>query len=701
MASLMPQGKQVYSDNAGAPLAGGLLYTYAAGTTTPLATYSDQAGAVPNANPVVLDARGEATVFWAPNAYKAELRSAADVAIWTQDDIYPAATLADIAGLAPLASPAFTGVPTGLGPATITSTGSTIARSLADRFANSHDEQDFSTLANAITAANSSGKDLVIRRSVTISTAAGTLTAPIRFEGGGKLVLNTGGSVTLSGPLSAPLSRIFDTSGGGTLTFSAKVPHVVPQWWGATGDGTTDDAAAVNNTVAALPSGGTIFFPSGTYCLTAPVNLRSNIRYTGGPEAVLKAIASNTNILGESIPPALGGGLYYSAQNVEVDHLEIDGNRAALAFPTDDQYGNAIRLNLVQKSRFHDLYVHDSIFNGISVYNESNENDFRDIRIVNAGKAGTPPGAWTMNGIFFEAGSSGNRVDSVTIDTTLQYGIWIGARDLSNNDNVISRTRVTLTTADGIRIGDDVDGVLAGPVVSRVTLDNVTVLACGDFGIRAFHGGTGWVDGLRILGGVVQNCASGGVLFDTRTRDCVLIGTSIKGNGTYGLTAAGQDLWMSPGRLSGHTIDWRDLGTRIHALSDINPADGQQGSFTPTVLTGGAAVGRTYASQQGSYRVNGNRVEFELAIVLSAKGSSTGNLTIGGLPFTSLVAGAFGAISVHVANVTFGAIPWGLVLNSATAITLFTMASGSSSTPMNDTQLADTSEFYITGSYGI
>ena len=64
MASLMPRGKQAYFDNAGDPLAGGRLYTYAAGTSTPLATYSDQAGAVPNTNPVVLDARGEATVFW-------------------------------------------------------------------------------------------------------------------------------------------------------------------------------------------------------------------------------------------------------------------------------------------------------------------------------------------------------------------------------------------------------------------------------------------------------------------------------------------------------------------------------------------------------------------------------------------------------------------------------------------------------------
>jgi hypothetical protein len=39
-------------DPNGLPLAGGKVYTYAAGTSTPLATYTDQAGSTTNANPV-------------------------------------------------------------------------------------------------------------------------------------------------------------------------------------------------------------------------------------------------------------------------------------------------------------------------------------------------------------------------------------------------------------------------------------------------------------------------------------------------------------------------------------------------------------------------------------------------------------------------------------------------------------------------
>jgi len=90
MASLMPPGKQQYFAASGAPLAGGKLYTYAAGTSSPLSTYSDKAGVTPNTNPVILDARGEASVFWGPAGYKAVLKDANDVLIWTQDNLYAA-----------------------------------------------------------------------------------------------------------------------------------------------------------------------------------------------------------------------------------------------------------------------------------------------------------------------------------------------------------------------------------------------------------------------------------------------------------------------------------------------------------------------------------------------------------------------------------------------------------------------------------
>src|SRR3974390_359560 len=44
--------------NPGIVNSGGKLYTYTAGTTTPVATYNSSTGSVPNANPIILDSTG-------------------------------------------------------------------------------------------------------------------------------------------------------------------------------------------------------------------------------------------------------------------------------------------------------------------------------------------------------------------------------------------------------------------------------------------------------------------------------------------------------------------------------------------------------------------------------------------------------------------------------------------------------------------
>ena len=75
-------------DANGNPLAGGLVYTYLAGTTTPAATYTDSTGLTPNTNPVVLNARGEAAI-WIPanTGYKFVVTDSAGNPIRTVDQV--------------------------------------------------------------------------------------------------------------------------------------------------------------------------------------------------------------------------------------------------------------------------------------------------------------------------------------------------------------------------------------------------------------------------------------------------------------------------------------------------------------------------------------------------------------------------------------------------------------------------------------
>jgi len=79
-----------FFDNSGAVLNGGLLYVYAAGTTTPVTTYQESSGTTPNANPVVLDAAGRIpTQVWLTTgaAYKLVLKTSAAVTLWTMDNL--------------------------------------------------------------------------------------------------------------------------------------------------------------------------------------------------------------------------------------------------------------------------------------------------------------------------------------------------------------------------------------------------------------------------------------------------------------------------------------------------------------------------------------------------------------------------------------------------------------------------------------
>jgi hypothetical protein len=88
MASLTPTPKQQFFDANGKPLVAGKVYTYAGGTTTPIATFTNQAGSSTNTNPIILDARGMANIWLQPTvAYKFLITDANDVTQYTTDNI--------------------------------------------------------------------------------------------------------------------------------------------------------------------------------------------------------------------------------------------------------------------------------------------------------------------------------------------------------------------------------------------------------------------------------------------------------------------------------------------------------------------------------------------------------------------------------------------------------------------------------------
>lgn len=198
---LMPSPRQRYFNNNGTVASGCLLYTYAAGTSTPQTTWSDLDGTVPNSNPIILDSNGEAVIYWS-GAYKVDLKTAVGVQITG----YPVDNyVTDGLDAKPMANytalRAYTGTATGI----------------------------------HITKPGLAG---VFERSLTDTTSA---------DNGGTIIVDAS---------YRRWKRVYD------FVLNLK-------WFGATGDGVTDDTASIQSCINALGLyGGMIFAQKGKYLLT-------------------------------------------------------------------------------------------------------------------------------------------------------------------------------------------------------------------------------------------------------------------------------------------------------------------------------------------------------------------------------------------------------------------------------------------------
>ena len=263
-ASLMAEGRQSYTDDNGVPLAGGKLYTYAAGTSTPLATYSDPDGLVPNTNPVILDARGEATVFWSSSAYKVMLTDAADTPVWTQDKMYTrglvtatgavtARSLEDHLATLPDSKITATGAVTPryladhfatLPDTKITATGSTTGRGLADRARDVVSLKDFGAVGDGVANDTTAVQAALDSGATYIHAAAGTYKV-------GDLTADQRGLVLYGDGIDA---TVFDYSGSGNV-FTLAASQMKFRDFTVDGNGTTGSIFQTSESASANTSG--------------------------------------------------------------------------------------------------------------------------------------------------------------------------------------------------------------------------------------------------------------------------------------------------------------------------------------------------------------------------------------------------------------------------------------------------------------
>ena len=124
----------------------------------------------------------------------------------------------------------------------------------------------------------------------------------------------------------------------------------------------------------------------------------------------------------------------------------------------------------------------------------------------------------------------------------------------------------------------------------------------------------------------------------------------------------------------------------------------EEGTWTPAVYFGAGTTGVTYASRQGTYTRIGRSVTIQCQVALSSKGSSTGAMSITGLPFTPQANATAVTAWIDTSAATIVAPVTSLIFASNPAVNFFYVNAGSQSNYTN-TQAQDTSNIVLTATY--
>jgi hypothetical protein len=225
--------------SAGLPLAGGLLYTYAAGTTTPQTTYAAD-GTTPNANPVVLDSTGTATIRCDSSlSYKFVLKDSGGATQWTIDNY--------LTGIG--TSPSFSGTAT-IGTLSVTGN-ATVGGNLA--------VTGTTTLTGALSADQATIKNLTVTptagRAATFNGVSGTHSVKIADSANttfnaGYLELPVSGQATPYTAVLADAGKCLYYNGTGAAAFTIPANASVAYPVGTTLTFVNDATGATNMTIA-------------------------------------------------------------------------------------------------------------------------------------------------------------------------------------------------------------------------------------------------------------------------------------------------------------------------------------------------------------------------------------------------------------------------------------------------------------------
>jgi hypothetical protein len=276
-----------FTDNSGEPLAAGKVYTYYPGTNNAKATYTDSSAQTLASNPIILDANGRKQIYGV-GSYKFVIKDSNDNLLYTFDNIYF--------------------------------------------------DFNFATTPAEISALNSLGSEIVIHTPITM-TGNLTITAPIKFLKGG-IITTAGYTLTINGPLVASATQIFSAAANNVVLDADSCVRIYPEWWGATGDGTTEDTTPVERAIQVSAASGIPAWFSQDYVVNE-ADLESGCTIDGFGTLIKKAgttdyvlactrsdvyhdiIIRNIKINGNKANCSSGGGIVAAGINILIENCYI------------------------------------------------------------------------------------------------------------------------------------------------------------------------------------------------------------------------------------------------------------------------------------------------------------------------------------------------------------------------------------------